>query len=138
MSSYFSRPDDDGVAGVVAAVGLDDVVDAAAEEVGGPTLPLVAPLGSDQNDRWHGYSLPRFKAKYALTLPLSPVIMYLAMHVRILRCGDVAMPDVDFHQVSAIPTRQELKLIDASAAAILPSDPTPSLDEIARQPDVSH
>lgn len=64
--------------------------------------------------------------------------MYLAMHVRILRCGDVAMPDVDFHQVSAIPTRQELKLIDASAAAILPSDPTPSLDEIARQPDVSH
>src|SRR5699024_3273508 len=84
------------------------------------------------------YSRPRFNAKYALTLPLSPVIMYLGLHVRILRCGDVAMEDVDFDQVSAIHTRQELKLIDATAAAILPSDPTPSLDEIARQPDVSH
>lgn len=64
--------------------------------------------------------------------------MYLAMQVRILRCGDVPVPDGEYHQVSAIPTRQELKLIDALAASILPVDPTPSLDEIARQPDVSH
>ena len=60
------------------------------------------------------------------------------MHVHILRCGEVEIPDVEFSQVSAIPTRQELKSIDAAAAAILPEDPTPSLDEIARQPDVSH
>ena len=60
------------------------------------------------------------------------------MHVHILRCGEVEIPDVEFSQVSAIPTRQELKLIDAAAAEILPQDPTPSLDEIARQPDVSH
>lgn len=60
------------------------------------------------------------------------------MHVHILRCGEVKIPDVEFSQVSAIPTRQELKTIDAAAAAILPEDPTPSLDEIARQPDVSH
>ena len=64
--------------------------------------------------------------------------MYLAMQVRILRCGDVAVPDVEFSQVSAIPTRQELKAIDDAAFDILPVDPTPSLDEIARQPDVSH
>lgn len=64
--------------------------------------------------------------------------MYLAMQVRILRCGDVPVPDVEYHQVSAIPTRQELKIIDEAAAAILPVDPTPSLDEIAKQPDVSH
>ena len=46
--------DDDGVPGVVAAVGLDDVVDASAEQVGGLSLTLVAPLGSDDHDSWHG------------------------------------------------------------------------------------
>ena len=37
-----------------------------------------------------------------------------------------------------VPSRQELKAIDALASQILPEDPTPSLDEIAAQPDVSH
>ena len=46
--------DDDRVAGVVAAVELDDVVDAAAEQVGGLALALVAPLGADDHDCWHG------------------------------------------------------------------------------------
>ncbi len=45
--------DDDGVAGVVPAVELDDVVDRAAEQVGRLALPLVAPLGSDDGDRGH-------------------------------------------------------------------------------------
>ena len=45
--------DHDGVAGVVAAVELDDVVDAAAEQVGGLALALVAPLGADDHDCWH-------------------------------------------------------------------------------------
>ena len=45
--------DDDGVAGVVAPVELDDVVDVAAHEVGRLALALVAPLGSDQHDRRH-------------------------------------------------------------------------------------
>ena len=45
--------DDDGVAGVVAAVELDDVVDAAAEQVGRLALALVAPLGADDDDRGH-------------------------------------------------------------------------------------
>src|SRR5699024_12530496 len=31
-----------------------------------------------------------------------------------------------------------LKILDQAAAAIMPVDPTPSLDEIAKQPDVSH
>src|SRR5699024_4139626 len=48
--------DDHGVAGVVASVGLDDVVDALTEEVGGLALPLVAPLGSDDHDGGHGDS----------------------------------------------------------------------------------
>ena len=46
--------DDDGVAGVVAAVELDDVVDAAAEQVGRLALALVAPLGADDDDGGHG------------------------------------------------------------------------------------
>ena len=40
--------------------------------------------------------------------------------------------------VAEVPSRQELKAIDALAKEILPEDPTPSLDEIAAQPDVSH
>ncbi len=45
---------DDGVPGVVAAVGLDDIVDAAAKQVSGLTFAFVAPLGSDDHDCWHG------------------------------------------------------------------------------------
>ena len=45
--------DDDRVAGVVAAVELDDVVDPAAEQVGRLALALVAPLGADDHDRGH-------------------------------------------------------------------------------------
>ena len=47
--------DDDGVAGVVAAAGADDVVDllGGGEQVGGLALALVAPLGSEDHDRGH-------------------------------------------------------------------------------------
>ena len=45
---------------------------------------------------------------------------------------------VEHFRVASIPSRQELKAIDALARDILPEDPTPSLDEIAAQPDVSH
>ena len=41
-------------------------------------------------------------------------------------------------RVSEIPTRRELKELDAYAREILPEDPTPSLDDIAAQPDVRH
>ena len=40
--------------------------------------------------------------------------------------------------VSEIPTRQELKALDTYAREILPEDPTPSLDDIAAQPNVRH
>jgi len=48
--------DDHGVAGVVAAVGLDHVVHAATEQVGGLPLAFVPPLGSDDHDGGHGDS----------------------------------------------------------------------------------
>ncbi|QGU05615.1 hypothetical protein [Corynebacterium comes] len=63
------------------------------------------------------------------------------MRVLILRCGDTPVP-ADLPgtvlNVPAIPGRRDLKLLDAAAADLLPTDPTPSLDEISAQPDVPH
>ncbi|GAB3694137.1 hypothetical protein [Corynebacterium nasicanis] len=63
------------------------------------------------------------------------------MRVVILRCGDVDIP-VDLPgtviNVPDIPGRRDLAPLDAIAAELLPEDPTPSLDDIARQPDVAH
>ncbi|MDO5511707.1 hypothetical protein [Corynebacterium sp.] len=63
------------------------------------------------------------------------------MRVVILRCGDVDVPaDVPGTVLSLpeIPGRRDLAPLDAIAAEVLPEDPTPSLDEIAQQPDVAH
>ena len=61
------------------------------------------------------------------------------MRFLFLRCGapDIPMP-AEAHDLSAIPTRKELSVIDNAATALLPDDPTPSLDDIAAQPDVRH
>lgn len=51
----------------------------------------------------------------------------------------VAIPSTaEVITASSIPTRAELRPLDAAAKEILPVDPTPSLDEIAAQPDVKH
>lgn len=63
------------------------------------------------------------------------------MQIIVLRCGapQVEIPaDYQVIDVSPVPTRQELRPLDDAAAAILPEDPTPSLDEISQQPDVEH
>ncbi|MGV3282333.1 hypothetical protein [Corynebacterium sp. 11254D000AR] len=67
------------------------------------------------------------------------------MRVMILRCGAPqfalsSAPDSNWEilDCEAVPTRKELKALDAAAREILPEDPTPSLDEIAAQPDVAH
>ena len=61
------------------------------------------------------------------------------MRFLFLRCGalDIPMP-AEAHDLSAVPTRKELALIDAFLSPLLPADPTPSLDDIAAQPDVRH
>ncbi len=61
------------------------------------------------------------------------------MRFLFLRCGapDIPMP-AEAHNLSAVPTRKELALIDAFLSPLLPTDPTPSLDDIAAQPDVRH
>ncbi|GEB96910.1 diacylglycerol kinase family protein [Corynebacterium flavescens] len=64
------------------------------------------------------------------------------MALLILLCGSPApgaLPDdAQVEKVGAIPTRGELRVLDALAESILPVDSTPSLDEIAAQPDVEH
>ncbi|GAA1471558.1 hypothetical protein P4N68_03565 [Corynebacterium felinum] len=67
------------------------------------------------------------------------------MRYVVLCCG-VDTPDslpvrgenIDVFQLGAIPSRAELKQLDTITRAILPEDPTPSLDDIAKQPDVAH
>src|SRR5699024_5356711 len=43
---------------------------------------------------------------------------------------------LEFHEVSAIPTRRELKVLNPLPELV--TEPTPTLDEIAAQPDVPH
>ena len=63
------------------------------------------------------------------------------MRVVILRCGDVDVPaglPGTILSLPEIPGRRDLAPLDALAAEMLPEDPTPALDDIARQPDVAH
>jgi hypothetical protein len=64
----------------------------------------------------------------------------------VLMCG-ILLPSLqdavrdaapDAVTLSEVPGRKELKLLDELAATYLPVDATPSLDEIAAQPDVPH
>ena len=57
VQRVFLIADNDGVAGVITTVELDDVVDAAGEQIGGLTFSFIAPLGADDNDGRHGWSL---------------------------------------------------------------------------------
>ncbi len=77
------------------------------------------------------------------------------MRLFILRCGN-SLPEVtpdavdavlratgvdarvEVHELSDVPARRELRFLDEAAKEILPTDPTPSLDEIAARPDVEH
>ncbi|ANE04931.1 hypothetical protein [Corynebacterium crudilactis] len=67
------------------------------------------------------------------------------MRLLVLRCNSPHITDfsvvsssVEIHDLPAVPSRKDLKIIDDAAFDVLPHDPTPSLDEIAKQPDVAH
>lgn len=63
------------------------------------------------------------------------------MPIHIVRCGDAPLPQdlpLPVHTVPTCPGRKDLPFIDELVARYLPHDPTPSLDEIAAQPDVDH
>lgn len=61
--------------------------------------------------------------------------------MRLVHCAcatDITIDGAEEHQLPAIPTRRDLKFLDAIAREVLPVDPTPSLQEIAASPSVSH
>lgn len=72
------------------------------------------------------------------------------MHFMILTCGSAAQAlqvhftrpahaaSWDLVATADVPSRQELKLLDAKAKEVLPIDLTPTLEDIASRPDVSH
>ena len=63
------------------------------------------------------------------------------MPIHIVRCGNTPLPQdlpLPVHTVPTCPGRKDLHFIDELVARYLPHDPTPSLDEIAAQPDVDH
>ena len=64
------------------------------------------------------------------------------MRIIFVRCGARPLPAlpaaVTVVDASAVPTRQELQPLIDAARDILPDDPTPSLADIAKQPDVGH
>ena len=67
--------DDDGVAGVVAALVANDIVDAATEEIGCLALAFIAPLRPDENDCGHGQRLQGRTPghPHIIRTPLTPV-----------------------------------------------------------------
>ena len=67
------------------------------------------------------------------------------MRLLVLRCEAPSFTDFsaapvvpEVHDLPAVPTRRDLRMLDDAAFDVLPEDPTPSLDEIAQQPDVAH
>lgn len=66
------------------------------------------------------------------------------MRVHVLRCGESAQQSASLpshatmHDLPEVPSQRELKFIGDLARDVLPEDPTPSLEEIAAQPDVRH
>lgn len=63
------------------------------------------------------------------------------MPIHIVRCGGAPLPQdlpLPVHTVPTCPGRKDLHFIDELVARYLQHDPTPSLDEIAAQPDVDH
>lgn len=67
------------------------------------------------------------------------------MRLLVLRCEAPSVTDFssapvvpEVYDIPALPKRRDLRMLDDAAFDILPNDHTPSLDEIAQQPDVAH
>ena len=63
--------------------------------------------------------------------------------MRLIHCAcgaspEPSIPGAETFQLPAHPTQRDLKFLDAIAREVLPSDPTPSLDEIQKNPAVDH
>ena len=63
MQRVLFSVDDDGMAGVVPTVELDDDVGALTQLVSGLALPFVAPLCAQNDHGWHSVMLPYLVAR---------------------------------------------------------------------------
>ena len=66
------------------------------------------------------------------------IVLSYSMKLLCVACGTPSIPGIDAIHCDNVPTRQQLRPVDELARQALPHDPTPSLDEIAAQPDVRH
>ena len=61
--------------------------------------------------------------------------------MRLVHCAcatGITIDGTENQELPAIPTRKDLRFLDALSREVLPVDPTPSLQEIAASPAVSH
>ena len=61
--------------------------------------------------------------------------------MRLIHCAcatTTSIPGAEHHQLPEVPTRKDLRFLDAAAKEVLPEDPTPSLAEIQASPNVAH
>lgn len=61
--------------------------------------------------------------------------------MRLIHCAcgtDTLIDGAEHHPLPPFPSRRDLKFLDKIAREVLPVDPTPSLQEIAASPNVSH
>lgn len=61
--------------------------------------------------------------------------------MRLIHCAcgaETTIPGAEEHLLSDAPSRSDLTFLTDAARELLPVDPTPSLDEIQRSPDVAH
>lgn len=67
-------------------------------------------------------------------------LIYCACGAQAQQFADASgrIPGAEYHALANVPTRKELRFLDAAAAECLPEDPTPSLAEIQASPNVSH
>ena len=129
--------DDDRVAGVVAAVELDDVVDAAAEEVGRLALAFVAPLGADDHDRGH---VEDPFARVGSPQPIATTAPTLTLTCTSMCKIGVRLDAMPTHAPTRAPRRDAAEnreaILDAAAAA-LNDDIDASLETIAARAGLS-
>lgn len=61
--------------------------------------------------------------------------------MRLIHCAcgtDTLIDGAEHHALPPVPSRRDLKFLDEAAREVLPVDTTPSLQEIAASPEVSH
>lgn len=148
--------DSNGVAGVIATIGLNDVVDTATRNISYFVLALITPLDTGDNDCGHSPTpIPRVASDALECSPMHTVMLQCNPDVPVLSQllrqswfvsapsalsapATPAPPAYVPHNVVMTPTRKELAFIDDLAEDVLPIGMAPTPGEISRQKKVDH